>query len=82
MAGFKVLQNFMDTIHKCLHCDATMQEGFFGDRSQGTFVVSEWFEGKPEPSFWGGVKTGEREKHEIRTFRCPKCGYLESYAPS
>jgi hypothetical protein len=59
-----------------------MQAGFCGDRSHGAFKVSEWFEGKPEPSLLGFVKTGGREKHEIRTFRCPKCGYLESYAPS
>jgi hypothetical protein len=40
----------------------------------------EWAEGQPERSFWTGVKVKDKERHPVSTFRCPACGYLESYA--
>ena len=40
----------------------------------------KWVEGEPERSFWQGLKTRDREQHPVRTFRCARCGYLESYA--
>jgi hypothetical protein len=52
-----------------------MEEGFVaGSR------VAEWIQGPLEKSLLFGVKTDDRERREIRTFRCVKCGFLESYA--
>lgn len=42
--------------------------------------VARWVEGAPEKSFWTGLKLGERQVLQVVTFRCPHCGYLESYA--
>ena len=58
-----------------------MHEGFVLDRGHGNAIgVSKWVEGEPEKSFWTGYKTKDREKFEISTYRCERCGYLESYA--
>jgi hypothetical protein len=58
-----------------------MEPGFIADR--GHFDVAaqqEWVEGAPEKSFWTGLKTKGRESHEVLTYRCERCGLLESYA--
>lgn len=38
-----------------------------------------WFRSKPEGRF--GIKIPYREYTCVVSFRCPSCGYLESYAP-
>ena len=53
-----------------------MQEGFVRDMS----YASQWVAGKPEKGFFVGAKMSSKEKHFIETFRCAKCGFLESYA--
>ena len=59
-----------------------MQEGFIVDWGDtNTRRVSQWVAGAPEPSFWLGVKIGDRAVYDVRTYRCEKCGFLESYAP-
>jgi len=58
-----------------------MTEGFVLDIGQnGGRTVTSWVEGAPEKSFWLGVKLGSRAKFEIQTWRCARCGFLESYA--
>jgi hypothetical protein len=57
-----------------------MQEGFILDLTYGGTRVSQWVVGKPEWSFWTGMKVGDKEKREIESYRCTKCGFLESYA--
>jgi hypothetical protein len=58
-----------------------MEEGYvldLGDaqsRNQAT-----WIGGKPEHSFWLGLKTKDRPHLKVTTYRCPRCGLLESYA--
>jgi hypothetical protein len=42
--------------------------------------VTQWVEGEPEKSFWVGLKLKDRDVMPVITFRCPSCGYLESYA--
>jgi len=42
--------------------------------------VAQWVEGQPEKSFWTGVKTKDREVLPITTYRCPRCGFLSSFA--
>jgi ribosomal protein S27AE len=65
---------------KCPKCGQMMGEGYVLDRSYAAKLVSMWIAGKPERSFWTNLKTGGRPNLEIQTFRCFKCGYLESYA--
>jgi hypothetical protein len=58
-----------------------MEEGFVLDRADGNAVLqSTWIGGKPERSFWMGLKVKNRPQLKVATFRCPKCGLLESYA--
>jgi hypothetical protein len=57
-----------------------MAQGFIVDYSQGVAQVSLWVEGPPEKSFWTGTKVPSDRRIPIGTFRCPSCGYLESYA--
>ncbi len=39
-----------------------------------------WQDGLPEHSLWTGLKTSGHQQLPITTYRCTKCGYLESYA--
>ena len=47
---------------------------------QNSRQTSTWISGPPEPSFWTGLKMKGKHQREIRTFRCVRCGFLESYA--
>ena len=71
----------MNAPKECLRCHGPMEPGFVLDRGHhSTIRTQDWIEGEPEPSFWHGLKTKGKEKHTVRTFRCERCGYLESYA--
>jgi predicted nucleic-acid-binding Zn-ribbon protein len=67
---------------ECPRCRAgKMSEGFMLDRGESNSRnVQKWIEGEPERSFWLGLQTKGREAFEITTWRCDRCGYLESYA--
>ena len=66
----------------CPKCDAVMEPGFVLDQTYGAMTQSAWIEGPPERSFWTGLKVKGRDRLPVTTFRCPECGFLESYAPS
>jgi hypothetical protein len=57
-----------------------MEEGFILDKTHGGQLPSQWVEGEPEKSFWFGTKTSGKEILQIKSYRCDRCGYLESYA--
>lgn len=57
-----------------------MEAGFIVDESYGKKLVSTWVQGVPEKSFWMGLRLGSREQVQVATYRCRRCGYLESYA--
>lgn len=65
----------------CVKCGGEMEGGFILDNTYGARLQSEWVEGAPERSRWTGVKLTGKELLPILTFRCARCGYLESYAP-
>jgi hypothetical protein len=65
---------------KCPKCQKPMEPGFVLDQTYGANIQSAWVEGEPERSFWTGVKLRGRERIPVSTYRCPRCGYLESYA--
>jgi hypothetical protein len=57
-----------------------MEQGFIPEADRHSNKVSLWLEGAPQKS-WFGLKTWKLRKHEIETWRCQRCAYLESYAP-
>lgn len=58
-----------------------MEIGFQLDHGHANArMVADWVEGKPERSFWQGLKTKDRQVLDIEVYRCERCGYLESYA--
>ena len=59
-----------------------MIEGFIVDHTHGGSTVSAWVEGEPKKSIWFGVKLKGSTPIDISTWRCRRCGFLESYAPS
>lgn len=65
----------------CPKCDGRFEAGFtleLGDHN--SLSQGKWVEGKPERSFWNGLKIKGRAQHPVTTYRCSRCGYLESYA--
>jgi hypothetical protein len=65
---------------KCPDCEGEMVEGFILDMTYGGQLVPRWVEGRPEKSFWTGVKTNDKDCRSVETYRCVKCGLLRSYA--
>lgn len=58
-----------------------MSEGFVLDRGDANKKnLQKWIKGEPAKSFWLGLQTRGREAFEVTTYRCGRCGYLESYA--
>lgn len=64
----------------CPKCQGSMTEGFIIDNSYGTRTVNTWVEGEPTKSIWTGIKMLGRKPMDITTWRCTRCGFLESYA--
>jgi predicted nucleic-acid-binding Zn-ribbon protein len=65
---------------QCPKCGGAMADGFMVDNTHGGAAVASWVEGEPKKSFWVGLKLAGTTKIEITTWRCQRCGYLESYA--
>ena len=71
----------LDQIKKCPKCQSHMSDGYMIDRGHsGIALVPIWYSGEPVRSWWCGVKVGASEKHETRSYRCDRCGYIEHYA--
>ena len=65
----------------CPRCRGPMEPGYILDRTHHhSAKTQKWVEGAPDQSFWWGLKTQGHETHPVHTFRCERCGYLESYA--
>ena len=64
----------------CPKCGQRMSVGFSFDAVPGGGKPERWIEGKPQWSFWRGVKTYNKKQYEVATYRCIGCGFLESYA--
>lgn len=65
----------------CPKCAGAMERGFVVDQGYGTFAVGEWVAGEPVKSIWTGLKLRGTTRLKVATWRCRRCGYLESYAP-
>ncbi|WP_395621999.1 hypothetical protein [Sphingomonas daechungensis] len=57
-----------------------MERGFIIDEGYGKRTVPRWVLGEAETSIWTGLKIRGKDKLEVTTYRCRRCGYLESYA--
>ena len=65
----------------CPKCGGSMTEGFIVDHGDyGTAHVSTFQSGQPRKSFWTGLKQNKADQVAVTTFRCGRCGFLESYA--
>jgi hypothetical protein len=63
---------------ECIRCRAQMEAGYVVDTRAGS-KQQNWSPGEPISSAWTGLK-GKADSVPVTTFRCPKCGYLESFA--
>ncbi len=66
---------------ECPKCQGSMTDGVIIDTSYTDRRVSTWLEGAPVKSIWVGLKLNGNKPIETHTFRCNRCGFLESYAP-
>lgn len=65
----------------CPKCASEMEEGFIAEQYGGHKIQpSEWVEGAPVKSFWQGTNISDKKQYQVKTFRCARCGFLESYA--
>jgi len=65
---------------QCLRCKTQMESGFVADLTYGGYQQQNWSAGEPKLSIWTGLKVKKDQTVSVVTFRCPNCGYLESYA--
>ena len=63
----------------CPKCEGRMAEGFIADQGHGSYYVPSWHPEAPDKRWWG-LKLDKKKFRPIATFRCTKCGFLESYA--
>jgi hypothetical protein len=70
----------MDNPVECIRCHSVMDLGYVADVTHGGYQQQLWTPGVPERSFWTGLKSKKEQVIAVVTFRCPDCGYLESYA--
>ncbi|MGD9129259.1 MAG: hypothetical protein PVJ09_02115 [Candidatus Woesebacteria bacterium] len=61
---------------KCSKCKGKMELGFIGDSRTDLQIVDKQKWGTGLKWGWWGLKNNK----EVKTYRCSKCGYLESYA--
>lgn len=76
---------------QCPKCSAPMELGILVDGAgrtksvvggSGPERVQEWVRGTPSRSFFSeSFKADGRDRLQVATLRCVRCGYLELYAP-
>ena len=69
----------------CRTCRTSMEKGYLPDRGSGQGVNRPvWAKGEVQPYRWLGINMGIRPPGRdalfVETWRCPRCGVLESYA--
>jgi hypothetical protein len=65
---------------ECIRCHAQMEVGYMLDATHSGYQQQNWSPGEPKPSFWMGLKLAKDQVLPVTTLKCPRCGYLESYA--
>ena len=64
----------------CPKCNVKMEVGFLPDSTYGGVVAPTWVAGDPTKNWLGAITMKGRTTHPVATYRCQRCGYLESYA--
>lgn len=71
----------MSEATRCMKCGGSQEEGFLLEHGHYDMKrAGAWAPGKPEPSFWTGLKTDDKSVRKVRAVRCTACGLLELYA--
>lgn len=65
----------------CGKCGGTMAIGVIVDHSHGTNYPETWQKGAASVSKWWGLRLDKKAQLAVETWRCNRCGFLESYAP-
>jgi hypothetical protein len=65
----------------CPKCEAKMSAGIIVDQTSGHALPEKWQPGEAKTGFWTGLKQDKKAQLQVATWRCDRCGYLESYAP-
>lgn len=65
---------------RCPKCSGEMVQGFTFESEGPKRMVTTWVEGAPERSVLQSAKAPADKRVPVGTFRCSKCGFLESYA--
>ena len=71
----------MHTPSDCPKCQGKMSEGVIADLGHGQWRVASFIPGAPTVSKWFGLKVRRKDLVPTQTYRCSRCGFLESYAP-
>ena len=65
----------------CPRCSGTMSIGVVPDYGDGNYGFQpRWVEGEFEKNWYGSIQTKNRRVLLVETYRCERCGFLESYA--
>jgi len=64
----------------CAKCGGRMSEGFTLDHTHGGYKQATWVEGPMEKSMLFGIKLKGRRQLPMASYRCERCGFVESYA--
>jgi predicted nucleic-acid-binding Zn-ribbon protein len=65
---------------ECAKCGGTMTVGVIVDHGHGQSTPERGQEGEAIVSKWWGLRVDKKALLDVETWRCTKCGYLESYA--
>lgn len=65
--------------NSCPRCQGAMEEGFVLTGRDTYRRAAGWVKGQPKKNWLLGLKFSQAPI-DIQTWRCGRCGYLESYA--
>ena len=64
----------------CGKCGGAMSLGVIVDHGYGSNFPERWQPGEARVSWFGGLKEHKKQQIDVETYRCDRCGFLESYA--
>ena len=64
----------------CGKCGGTMTVGVIVDQTSRAAFPDRWQKGEPSVSKWWGLRQDKKAQLDVETWRCTRCGFLESYA--
>ena len=65
----------------CGKCGGAMAIGVIVDHSHGKSYPERWQKDEASVSKWWGLREDRKAQLDVETWRCSRCGFLESYAP-